>query len=60
MTMTTKKDYLSDKDRQAFRNEDPITGEVGAHPIGTGVGAAVGGAESLQAVPAVRASGRSA
>ena len=42
--MTTKKDHLSEKDRQAFRNEDPITGEVGAHPIGTGVGAAVGGA----------------
>lgn len=26
------------------RNEDPITGEPGAHPIGAGLGAAVGGA----------------
>jgi hypothetical protein len=26
------------------RNEDPVTGEPGAHPIGSGVGAVVGGA----------------
>ena len=26
------------------RNEDPLSGEAGAHPIGTGVGAALGGA----------------
>ncbi len=26
------------------RNEDPITGERGAHPVGTGLGAAAGGA----------------
>ena len=25
-------------------NRDPITGEPGAHPVGTGIGAAVGGA----------------
>ncbi len=28
--------------REELRNEDPITGEAGAHPIGTGLGAAIG------------------
>lgn len=34
-----------DPDRQhdADSNRDPITGEPGAHPVGTGVGAAAGG-----------------
>ena len=32
------------EDRDRDRNEDPITGEPGAHPVGTGVGTAVGGA----------------
>lgn len=31
-------------DRAKDRNEDPITGEPGAHPVGTGLGAAAGGA----------------
>src|SRR3954462_4274769 len=30
--------------RATDANRDPITGEPGAHPVGTGVGAAVGGA----------------
>ena len=30
--------------KKAKENRDPITGEPGAHPIGTGVGAATGGA----------------
>lgn len=30
--------------RESDRNPDPITGEPGAHPVGTGVGAAAGGA----------------
>ena len=30
--------------RHEFSNEDPLTGESGAHPIGTGLGAAMGGA----------------
>ncbi len=35
---TMRNSYERDK------NPDPITGEVGAHPIGAGVGAAIGGA----------------
>ena len=27
-----------------LRNEDPLSGQAGAHPVGTGVGAALGGA----------------
>lgn len=34
-------------------NEDPITGEPGAHPIGTGVGAALGGIAAGAAVGTV-------
>lgn len=34
-------------------NRDPITGEPGAHPVGTGVGAAVGGAAAGAAVGSV-------
>src|SRR5689334_1733800 len=37
--MTVKKDHLGAQDR----NPDPITGEPGAHPVGTGAGAAAGG-----------------
>lgn len=29
---------------EELRNEDPLSGEAGAHPVGTGVGAALGGA----------------
>lgn len=32
-----------DKERAKARNEDPITGAPGSHPVGTGVGAATGG-----------------
>jgi len=35
------------------RNEDPITGEPGAHPVGTGIGTAAGGAAAGAAVGAV-------
>jgi hypothetical protein len=38
--MATKRDDDLDRDE----NRDPITGEHGAHPVGTGVGAALGGA----------------
>jgi hypothetical protein len=31
------------KDKTPDANRDPITGEAGAHPVGTGVGAAAGG-----------------
>lgn len=31
-------------DRDLDANRDPLTGEPGAHPVGTGVGAVVGGA----------------
>lgn len=34
----------SKKAKSELRNEDPITGELGAHPMGTGLGAALGGA----------------
>ena len=30
--------------KKQLRNEDPISGESGAHPVGVGVGAALGGA----------------
>ena len=36
-----------------LRNEDPISGEAGAHPVGAGVGAALGGAATGAAVGAV-------
>jgi hypothetical protein len=42
--MTSKKTTDVDQDRRTLRNEDPISGQAGAHPIGTGVGAAIGGA----------------
>lgn len=39
-------------DKEADRNEDPITGEPGAHPVGVGIGTA-GGAATGAAVGAV-------
>jgi hypothetical protein len=39
--------------RAKRRNEDPITGEPGAHPVGVGVGAAAGGAATGAAVGSV-------
>ncbi|TWU51252.1 hypothetical protein [Rubripirellula reticaptiva] len=41
--MSTKK-TIGDESREELRNEDPITGETGAHPVGTGVGTALGAA----------------
>lgn len=41
MAVDPKKPQPNDRQR---RNADPITGEPGAHPVGTGLGAAVGGA----------------
>lgn len=41
--MTDKKRESTDKEKQ-LRNEDPLSGEAGAHPVGTGLGAALGGA----------------
>jgi hypothetical protein len=32
-----------DETREELRNEDPITGEAGSHPVATGAGAALGG-----------------
>lgn len=40
--MATKKH--KDETAKELRNEDPISGEAGAHPVGTGMGAAIGGA----------------
>lgn len=37
----------------ASKNPDPITGEPGAHPIGTGIGAALGGAAAGAAAGAI-------
>jgi len=41
--MATNKPEHTDAEKE-LRNEDPLSGEAGAHPVGTGVGAAVGGA----------------
>src|ERR1035437_9642429 len=41
------------EDAKRNANRDPITGEPGAHPIGTGVGAAAGGMAAGAAVGAV-------
>jgi phage tail tape-measure protein len=46
--MATRRD---EPDRDAHR--DPISGEPGAHPLGTGLGAAAGGAAAGAAVGAV-------
>jgi hypothetical protein len=42
-----------DEGSEVDNNEDPITGEPGAHPIGTGVGAALGGIAAGAAVGTV-------
>lgn len=34
----------TDEKVKELRNEDPLSGEAGAHPVGTGIGAALGGA----------------
>ncbi len=47
--MTDKKHEVKDKRSGGDANRDPITGEKGSHPVGTGVGAA-GGAASGAAI----------
>ncbi len=42
--MKTSKSRSQDENRSQLRNEDPITREPGAHPVGAGTGAVVGGA----------------
>jgi hypothetical protein len=49
MAGEAKRNEVRDRDR----NEDPITGEAGAHPVGAGVGAAAGGAAAGAAAGAV-------
>jgi hypothetical protein len=49
--MATKRETDVNRDRD--RNEDPITGQPGAHPVGAGVGAALGGAAAGAAAGAV-------
>jgi len=45
---------MTDKEtKEELRNEDPITGEPGAHPVGSGLGAAAGGAAAGAAGGAV-------
>lgn len=41
--VTQRKDEI-DRERAELRNEDPITGSPGSHPVGVGVGAAAAGA----------------
>ena len=50
--MTTEKRANNKVDKER-RNEDPLSGESGAHPVGAGVGAALGGAATGAAVGAV-------
>lgn len=50
---TTKKDKAVDLPPTGPRNEDPLTGAPGSHPIETGVGAGVGGAAAGAIVGAV-------
>lgn len=40
----SKRNTNGEEASRELRNEDPLSGEAGAHPIGTGVGAALGGA----------------
>ncbi len=52
--MATKKNKPEHTDAEKeLRNEDPLSGEAGAHPVGTGIGAAVGGATTGAIVGAV-------
>jgi hypothetical protein len=39
--------------KEKFENRDPITGELGSHPVGTGVGAIAGGAAAGAAIGTV-------
>ena len=42
--MMKKQSVSLNSTKHEFTNEDPLTGEAGAHPMGTGLGAALGGA----------------
>lgn len=42
--MAVKKNVEHSDAVKDLRNEDPISGEAGAHPVGSGVGAVLGGA----------------
>ncbi len=42
--MADKTNSRHNDDAARLRNEDPITGESGAHPVGVGVGTALGSA----------------
>ena len=48
--MSNTKQNSSDAKKKELRNEDPLSGEAGAHPVGTGVGAVLGGAAAGAAV----------
>lgn len=49
----TDKDRNHNKTREELRNEDPITGTPGSHPVGTGIGTAAGGAITGAAAGAI-------
>ncbi len=49
----SKKNANSEQASQELRNEDPLSGEAGAHPVGTGLGAALGGAAAGAAAGAI-------
>ena len=51
--MTDKTDKTDKRTRKAEENRDPISGERGAHPVGTGLGAAAGGTAAGAAVGSV-------
>ncbi|MDE1152100.1 MAG: hypothetical protein PW788_06125 [Micavibrio sp.] len=55
--MTNKKDTRSDvvKENEKKANRDPVSGEVGMHAVGTGLGAAVGGTAAAGAAMAAGA-----
>jgi hypothetical protein len=52
-TNKQRKDSQTNDVRDRDANEDPITGEHGAHPVGAGLGAAAGGAAAGAAAGAV-------
>ncbi len=44
MAVRNQVNRVNSDEVKELRNEDPISGEAGAHPVGAGVGAALGGA----------------
>lgn len=46
-------DFKTNTTNQGDANRDPLSGETGAHPVGTGLGAAMGGAAAGAAAGAV-------